>query len=175
MLAVQRRKSVRIAIRFFLFFLTSWLINESFKSIYMDSLGFLLYNLLFYLFFFGMIFIFDFVLFFTLSKVLKFKKTDYLTALFTSFAGFASSIVLQILLDLLTGFVGKGYLYVLFQGLAFIICLFLIKYFYKENWKKTLTIGLIVFAVDLAVMFVLSFLLNLIMGQIGTTETVIQE
>jgi hypothetical protein len=141
----------------------------------MDSIRFIFFNLLLYLFFFGVTFFVDFVLFFTLSRVLKFKKSDYLTALITSLVGFALSVVLQIILDISSGFLDYSYLYVIFQGIGFIISLFPIKYFYKENWKKTITICFIVFAVDLAVIYLLSFLVDFFFQQMNTTETFIKE
>jgi hypothetical protein len=124
-----------------------------------------------YFLFFGLTFIVEFICLWKLSKFLKFKKPDYLTALKASLISIAIGIVFQVLDELLSASIDPTITYLLLQFLSLIIYLALIKYFYNESWKKTITITLIIFAIELAAVFLISYLIDLFLGQMGTTET----
>jgi cell shape-determining protein MreD len=120
-------------------------------------------------------FIVEFICLWKLSKFLKFKKTDYMTALKVSLVSTAIGIVFQVINELLSASIDPNLSYLVMQFIGLVVYLVLIKYFYKEDWKKTITIGLIIFLIDIVVVFLLSFLLNILIGPVETTETFIQE
>jgi hypothetical protein len=141
----------------------------------MDALYFLAVKAFVHFLFFGLTFIVEFVCLWKLSKFLKFKKADYMTALNVSLVSTAIGIGLQVFDELLSASIDPTITYIALQFLSLIIYLALIKYFYNESWKKTITIALIIFAIELAAVFLISYLIDLFLGQMGTTETFVKE
>jgi hypothetical protein len=139
----------------------------------MDAIYFLAFAALVYLMFFGLIFIVEFVSLLTLTKALKFRKADYMTVLIVSLFSTGISVVLQFTDELLSTSIDPTFSYIALQLLGLLFYLALIKYFYKENWKKTIAITLIVFVIEFVIVFSVSFLLSLFLGPIEMTETFI--
>lgn len=128
-----------------------------------------------YLLFFGLTFVIEFVCLWKLSKFLKFKKADYLTALKVSLISTAIGIVFQVIDELLSASVDPNIAYMIMQFIGLIVYMALIKHFYAESWKNTITITLVIYVIELVAVFLISYLIDLCLGQLGTTETFIQE
>jgi|WetSurMetagenome_2_1015567.scaffolds.fasta_scaffold04355_6 hypothetical protein len=137
----------------------------------MDASYFFAVKAFVYFLFFGLTFVVEFVCLWKLSKYLKFKKADYLTALKVSLVSTAIGIVFQAIDELLSASIDPNIAYLVMQFIGLIVYLALIKHFYAESWKKTFTIVLIIFVIELAAVFLLSFVIDLFLGQLGTTET----
>jgi hypothetical protein len=138
----------------------------------MDSLlYFLVVKAFVYFLFFGLTFVVEFICLWKLSKFLKFKKADYMTALIVSLVSTGIGVVLQVFYGLFVASLDPTILYAVLQSLSVLTYFALIKYFYKEDWKKTITITLIIFAIELAAVFLISYLIDFFLGQMGTTET----
>jgi hypothetical protein len=141
----------------------------------MDALNLLSVKAFVYFLFFGLTFIVEFISLWKLTKFLKLKKAEYMTALKVSLLSTAIGIVFQVIDELVSVSIDPTIPYIVLQFIGLIVYLALIKHFYKESWKKTFTITLIIFVIELIAVFMISFLLELFLGQIGTTETFIQK